>query len=679
MAVFFGLILAIGITGWLYLKANRSQIRESAEHELRSIAELKAAQIAQWQSERLADARVIAENALLAEDIAAWRSDPGNRDLERGLRQWLESVQRNYRYQAVHLLAPQGGVLMAALAPGGVFVESDRQQALRCLTERTTILSDLYRDPGLQAVHQELCVPIMGSTITAIVVLQIDPDLFLYPMIRTWPTFSRSAESLLVRRDGDQVLFLNELRHRKDSALNLRIPADAPLLPAALAVRGMTGTVEGIDYRGVPVIASVLPVPDSNWFIVCKVDKEEIYQPFHRVLWLTGLAMLALILLSATGTHRLWRHQRDQWLAERRQDLEMSERRYRALFEGMTEGFALHEILCDTDGTPRDYRFLEINPAFERITGLRREAVVGRTVLEVLPGTESYWIEAYGRVALTGEAVHFDQFHAELGRHFDVFAYRPAPEQFAVLFMDITARKRVEEELRRSNENLEQFAYVASHDLQEPLRMMSSYSQLLERRYQGKLDADADVFIGFITDGAQRMQTLISDLLAYSRVGRRDQPSVRVDMTVALGRALGALAPAVEAADARITHDPLPAVLGPESLIVQLFQNLIGNAVKFRGPDPPRIHIGAARGTGEWVFSVRDNGIGIAPQYRDRIFLIFQRLHGRDQYPGTGIGLSLCKKIVELWGGRIWVESEPGTGSTFFFTVPAAAVEETTP
>ena len=244
-------------------------------------------------------------------------------------------------------------------------------------------------------------------------------------------------------------------------------------------------------------------------------------------------------------------------------------------------------------------------------------------------------------------------------------------------FRDITEPKRAEEKLRltvadlaRSNKDLEQFAYVASHDLQEPLRMVSSYTQLLARRYQGQLDATANEFIAFAVDGADRMQKLINDLLTYSRVGTRAQAFQPTDCTAALGQALANLRAAIETSGTLVTHGPLPAVVHDNLLLVQLFQNLIGNAIKFHVEAPPRVHVSADRQGDEWVFAVRDNGIGIDPQYADRIFTIFQRLHTREEYPGTGIGLAICKKIVEHRGGRIWVESQPGTGSTFYFSIP---------
>jgi signal transduction histidine kinase len=238
------------------------------------------------------------------------------------------------------------------------------------------------------------------------------------------------------------------------------------------------------------------------------------------------------------------------------------------------------------------------------------------------------------------------------------------------------ARKRAEEalerrseELARSNEELERFAYVASHDLQEPLRMVSSYVQLIERRYKGRLDSDADEFIGYAVEGAGRMQRLITDLLAFSRVGRPGKEFESTSLDTALDRALSNLRMAIEESGAAVTHDSLPVVGADPTQMAQVFQNLVGNAIKFRGKEPPRVHVSVRWRTGEWLFAVRDNGIGVEADYLERIFIVFQRLHG-SRYPGTGIGLPISRKIVERHGGRMWVESEPGKGLTFFFTLP---------
>jgi PAS domain S-box-containing protein len=230
--------------------------------------------------------------------------------------------------------------------------------------------------------------------------------------------------------------------------------------------------------------------------------------------------------------------------------------------------------------------------------------------------------------------------------------------------------KQLAEELKRSNEDLMQFASAASHDLQEPLRGIEGFVKLLEKRYKGKLDEKADEFIDYVVDDVKRMQMLIKDLLEYSRVSTKGKVFRPANCSVVLEQALRNLRSAIEESSAKVTYDLLPTVMGDEAQLISLFQNLIGNAIKFRSLEPLKIHVSARREGGEWIFSVRDNGIGIDPKQAERIFVIFQRLHTRQEYPGTGIGLAICKRIVERHGGRIWVESNPGTGTTFYFTIP---------
>jgi light-regulated signal transduction histidine kinase (bacteriophytochrome) len=230
--------------------------------------------------------------------------------------------------------------------------------------------------------------------------------------------------------------------------------------------------------------------------------------------------------------------------------------------------------------------------------------------------------------------------------------------------------RQSQDDLARSNRDLEQFAYVASHDLQEPLRMVATYTQLLAERYRGKLDADADRYIHYAVDGALRMQKLVQDLLAFSRVGRPGLALENTDCNVALQLALENLKAAMQESGSIVEHAQLPLLMADSSQLVQVFQNLIGNAIKFRGSEPPLIRVSAELSGKEWVFSVADNGIGIAPEHAEGVFVVFRRLHTHAEYPGNGIGLSICKKIVEQHGGRIWVESEIGHGSTFRFAFP---------
>ena len=232
------------------------------------------------------------------------------------------------------------------------------------------------------------------------------------------------------------------------------------------------------------------------------------------------------------------------------------------------------------------------------------------------------------------------------------------------------------EELARSNADLEQFAYVASHDLQEPLRMVAAYTQLLAERYKGQLDENADKFIGYASEGALRMQVLIQDLLAFSRVGRKEAACASVDCNSVMEEVLQTLEPVIQQSGAAVAYSDLPAVWADRTQIVQVLQNLIGNAIKFRGTEAPVIAVQAEKTDQNWLFSVKDNGIGIAAEFAENIFVVFQRLHARTEYPGNGIGLAICKKIVQRYGGKIWVESQPDCGSAFKFTLPVEGIDK---
>jgi light-regulated signal transduction histidine kinase (bacteriophytochrome) len=265
-----------------------------------------------------------------------------------------------------------------------------------------------------------------------------------------------------------------------------------------------------------------------------------------------------------------------------------------------------------------------------------------------------------------------------LGRGHLVRDAENKPIRMTGIAQDITERRCITEALKlnieklaRSNEELERFAYVASHDLQEPLRMVASFTQLLAKRYSGRLDETADRYIDYAVDGAKRMQELIADLLAYSRVNSKELALRQTDCGEVILEAMRNLQVAIEESGASVDWDPLPALWADQGQLIHLFQNLLGNAIKFRKKEEcPRIHVSAVDSGGEWVISVQDNGIGIDTRQAERIFQIFQRLHTRAEYPGTGIGLAVCQKVVERLGGKLWVESELGVGSTFRFTIP---------
>jgi PAS domain S-box-containing protein len=352
--------------------------------------------------------------------------------------------------------------------------------------------------------------------------------------------------------------------------------------------------------------------------------------------------------------------------------LRENEERYRLAVEGARLGIFSWDVATDTHlWSPRCKEILGVHrdgnitfEIFEAVLHPDDREPVKRAIQESWDERTEFRMEY--RVFWADGSMHWV---SALGRTY----FDPAgkPERMVGLIADVDQRKRIEEALARSNSDLERFAYVASHDLQEPLRMVGSYVQLLANRYRGRLDADADDFIGYAVEGSQRMHRMIEELLTYSRVNTRGVEPAPVSAQHSLETALASLKLAIEEAGATVISSPLPMVQADSTQLESVFANLVGNAIKFRGTKPPRVEIGAKRQDAEWIFMVRDNGIGIDPQYFERIFVLFQRLHGRGEYPGSGMGLAIAKRIVERHRGRMWVESEPGCGATFYFALPA--------
>jgi PAS domain S-box-containing protein len=360
--------------------------------------------------------------------------------------------------------------------------------------------------------------------------------------------------------------------------------------------------------------------------------------------------------------------------------LAQMEGRYRGLLEAAPDAMVVVNQVGE---------IVLLNVQAEKQFAYRRDELLGQKVKNIIP-------EGFAeRLIADGTRTAAEALAQQIGTGIELIGRRKDGSEFPIEIMlsplespegilvtaairNITERKRAEQhlvktvaELNRSNDELQQFAYVASHDLQEPLRMVASYTQLLAERYKGRLDSDADEFIAYAVDGSNRMQVLIQDLLAYSRAGTNGKALRKISSDNALTEALANLRATIQESGAVVTHDSLPLITTDGTQLAQIFQNLVGNAIKYRSAAVPNVHISAVKNGGnEWIFSVRDNGLGIDPQYFDRIFVLFQRLHGQTEFKGTGIGLAICKKMLERLGGRIWVESQPEKGSTFHFALP---------
>ena len=554
---------------------------------------------------------------------------------------------------------------------------------------------------------------------------RVGTDLVLYRltmlrgMVEDYSEHGNTGETIVGDLSNRELpIFFPFRNHRGSSHEDPKAKTAAIRKALELGQQGKTGLLTPDVSPDPSLVMAYGPVEGADWGVVVKRTVSEFYGPIHRRLAGLGLVICALILAGTFGVvmalkplaGRMIVHADElesqvyektaalnTELAERKR-AEISARNSEALYHSLVDTLPINILRKDLQG-----RVTYGNKGYCDAMGKPLSELLGKTDFELFPKhLAAKYAADDDKVITTGAMFEDIEEHRKPDGDRRYVHVLKAPVRDArreivgtqVIFWDVTARKLAEEQLSqtaadlaRSNQELEQFAYVASHDLQEPLRMITSYTQLIAKRYGDKLDNDAREFINFAVDGAQRMQRLINDLLAYSRVGSKGKPLEPVSGADCLKAALDNLKFAIEEGKASVTFDELPNVLGDSVQLTQLFQNLIGNALKFRGKSPACIHIGVVRRPAptcpvptaqsplrqekpeEWEFSVRDNGIGIEPQYYDRIFVIFQRLHTQDQYPGTGIGLAICKKIVERHGGHLWVESKQAEGTTFFFSL----------
>lgn len=969
LTIFICMSAAIIAAGIFIYFAIKNDIEETWKGQLSGIVSVKSMQVESWKKERFSDIQSLVTNASFVHDVHTLLKSPADRTTEFRIKEtFLEYC--NSDYWGATLINLRYHSLVSHKISAAYVEKSMRDLLEQVKTEKRTILSDIHIHLGENKPHFDIAAPIFdASGVCAFVLLRVDPGMYFSPMITAWPIESKSAEILFAERQGDEVVYINPVRHRSNVDYPFHIRMSDTSILAVKGLSGFEGVTEGHDYRGVHVLGAIHRLSSTNWVMVAKVDHAEIYSAIYVRGIEISLVIILIISLGGWGMTMYLKNQRliqakelalfEQQKNDAQKQLLESEFKFSSLFNSMNEGVALHKLVYDDQGQAIDYLILDINPTYEKHTGIPASEAVGKLATEVYKVQSPPYFDVFSTVAATGVPKEFETYFPPLDRYFLISVSSPKAGTFATIFTDISDRKRSEIELEKreerlnalysiskmdsadeaevlrfalsaainaneseygfvalmdkkaivpaqvyweglndadeiiktqfiedyfksdflaqslktgkrnidnlgvfipvskgfpvikrtlqttvkekghcalitvlfnkqneytledarnaelffneawnliqranssrkledsehrfkmlahaafegitilengiiadvneqmslmtgysrdglinhrlidfvaphsradlqsisqsdmiepyeydivkkggevmpvevrsrrytsegksfiistlrdmtkikkdaemlresirqfeqSNKELEQFAYVASHDLQEPLRMVSSFTQLLAKKYKGKLDADADEYIGYAVSGATRMQGLINDLLEYSRISRRGGIPQEISASMILGKAIINLKKKIDENRALITNDELPVISGDENQLIRLFQNLIDNGLKYRRESAPHVHVGVKQIEHGWCFSVRDNGIGIKDEYKERIFEIFERLHSSAEYPGTGIGLAICKKIVERHGGEIWVESNSSHGVTFYFTI----------
>ena len=693
MIIFIILTILIIIASHYIYSEGKKRIKREKQGDLLAIAELKVKQIVDWKNERLRDAMVIQKDRFLTKAIYEYLKNPEKKDLKDEISFWMRGFKETYRYKSIILLNKMGEIVLYISDEEEKLGPDAKRVFDEALNTKRIQFSDLYRSKISNVIRFTIAVPLLlgdgeKTRVIAVVILRIYPYDFLYPFIQTWPVRSETAETIIIRREGDEILFLSELRHKKDSALILRQPLSDADYVTTMAVNGIEGVVEGLDYRRVPVVAGMKKVPDTTWYLIAKMDIDEAFKPIED--FLLNMTVITILVIISTGSAigMVWRHQRSRYYKE----LYKEELKHRALlrhFEYLTR--YANDVIILTD---EDLNIVEANDRAVEFYGYSEDEMKWMNLKDLYPeeeraslngiveriDTENGLIYEAMQVNRSGE-----RFIAEISaRYFDIEKKR----FYQFIIRDITEKKKNEEELKRykehlerlveertaglelANKELEAFSYSVSHDLRAPLRSIDGFSQVLLEDYGKVLDRVAQDYLRRIRNATLRMEGLIDDLLNLSRITRSELTYEEVDLSSLAKEVIEEQIEREQRDNVNVRiHDGMK-VKGDAKLLRIMLENFFSNALKFTSRnDRPEIEFGMTEIDGKLTYFVRDNGVGFDMSYVDKLFKPFQRLHSLKECPGTGIGLAIIYRIIKRHGGVVWAEGEVGKGARFYFRI----------
>lgn len=694
VVIFLFFSAAIILMGAFYYKLQRDRIFKEQQNNLSAIASLKIGQIIRWHKETMGNAAVIRDNEPLLNRLKQYLVNENQPGIKEELTKWMKSLNTEYDYSEVTLFDTLLNIRLSSSLSDSIINEDNRTEINEVIRDQMIIMTDLHREGTAKNVYMDLLIPIIDPgnkkpKALGVIVLRVDPDKVLFPLIESWPTSSKSSETLLLRKDGDSILYLNELRHKKNTALNLRLSLTDKDLLASKAVMGFEGVVEGTDYRSIPFVGFLTRIPDLPWYMVAKVDKEEILTPLKKYVFLIIIVIVLLILINAS-VFGFW-----IWAARKNAEeaLRESEDKFKYVFD--------HSVIGKSITLPSGE--IHVNKAFCDMLGYTQEELE-KTKWQIISHSDDIDLTQKNlNLLLTGEndSIRFIKRYihkngsvvwADVG-----IALRRDKEGNPLYFItainNITDRKNAESQIKKLNEELEQrvnlrteqleaankeleaFSYSVSHDLRAPLRSVHGFTKILLEDYEAKLDIEGKRICGIISSSATQMGELIDDLLNFSRIGRSNLNPSLLDMKKMAGLLFEGMTSPSERGRIKLKIGKLHQAFGDVTLLGQVWINLISNAIKYSSKEISSEILIGSRLEGEMIiYFVKDNGVGFDMQYAHKLFGVFQRLHSEAEFEGNGVGLAIVQRIILKHGGKVWAEGAVGKGASFYFSMPAEGV-----